>query len=457
MDLNWYDHPMGIEYDGWDPTEIAIVREILAFFNYKGLQLIWWGNDWDSPKDSMHFQMGYGTYQDPRVDEFIAEFILPDGFSTFRRKDTVPGIPRKLVIPDAGGCFWNDVSQYQVVPVDDSYKYRIFSFRTNSGDKLDTLADENARRAKQMLDAGKLDIVIPYYFFRPGEANCDLHRVVLTNAGLFNHPRTVTMVDVEGAAGQVTGDNSWEINDEIGRIRGWYGNYQRVIGYLNPNADPTLWTTRGGINLVIPQYNPVTSKQRTPGDISTIRDSQAKIDAIAHQFTSTATDQNPWNGTSVDVNWSPYSVDELLQLFGMVNNDEDDFMAELTSEEIRLMFDRTNQIWGALFNPVQSGSRYREDYEGDRWPTKDLVRNIDKVGHEESTETNAIRGNSADIKLVARNSSRGDSIAMSVFLRIPDDYLKAAGINDKQAVVSAYDLARQQDPNRTVFALPPKG
>lgn len=314
MDLNWEDHPMGpiAENAGWTPAEIAVLRELLAYFNYKGIQLVWWANDWNSPKDSMHFQMGYNTYQNQDICmEFIRERIGPDGFCFFRRAPQKPSTPRKPVIPSGGGTFWSDVSQYQGSPVTDALQDKVFSFRTNAGDQRDTLGVENARRAKAMLDAGKLDIVIPYYFFRPGQANCDLHRTVLEEAGLFNHPRTVTMVDVEGANGSVTGDNSWEINDEVNRVRGWYNNQQRVIGYLNPNPDLGLWRTRAGVNLVVPQYG------RTPGDISSVKDAQSRTDAIAHQFSETTTDVGPWAGRNVDRNWSPYNVDELLLLFGM--------------------------------------------------------------------------------------------------------------------------------------------
>ena len=159
-----------------------------------------------------------------------------------------------------GSTFWADVSQFQGKPIDDSYPHRVFSFRTNSGNTRDTLALENARRAKAMLDAGKLDLVIPYYFFWPGQANCDLHKDILTEAGLWGHPKTVTMVDVEGAplngAKRVRGDQSAEVNDEINRLRGWYGNPKRVIGYWNPKADPELWLKRpDGLPLVVPHYN----------------------------------------------------------------------------------------------------------------------------------------------------------------------------------------------------------
>lgn len=55
MDLNWSDHPFHVSYGGFTAAEIATVRRGLALF--KGC--IWWGQDWSSPKDPMHFQLNY--------------------------------------------------------------------------------------------------------------------------------------------------------------------------------------------------------------------------------------------------------------------------------------------------------------------------------------------------------------------------------------------------------------
>lgn len=97
VDWNWADHPMGQADAGWNGSvyisgsQVPAVRELLAFYTFEGLQLIWWGNDWNSPKDSMHFQMGYGTNTAAGIDKmtrFIAKFIRADGYSTYRRGDT---------------------------------------------------------------------------------------------------------------------------------------------------------------------------------------------------------------------------------------------------------------------------------------------------------------------------------------------------------------------------------
>lgn len=89
-DFNWNDHPFQVSYAGFSSKETATVRELLDFYE----QTVFWGQDWQSPKDAMHFQVGYNTYQNPRTADFIARKIRADGFSTFRRGNKpVGGVP----------------------------------------------------------------------------------------------------------------------------------------------------------------------------------------------------------------------------------------------------------------------------------------------------------------------------------------------------------------------------
>jgi len=89
MDLNWRLHPFKVDYAGFDAAKIRRMRELLAFYTFEGLQIVFWAQDWRSPKDAMHHQMGYNTWNNPKVGRFIAERIRPDGFSTYRRGGTV--------------------------------------------------------------------------------------------------------------------------------------------------------------------------------------------------------------------------------------------------------------------------------------------------------------------------------------------------------------------------------
>lgn len=93
MDLNWNSHPFRVDYAGFDPPKIARMRELLAFYNFEGLQIMFWAQDWDNPKDAMHHQMGYNTWNNPKVLRFIQQRIRPDGFSTYKRGGTIPPPP----------------------------------------------------------------------------------------------------------------------------------------------------------------------------------------------------------------------------------------------------------------------------------------------------------------------------------------------------------------------------
>lgn len=200
---------------------------------------------------------------------------------------------------------WSDVSQYQGIPVDDSYPHSVFCFRTNSGDRVDSLAIENGRRALDMLRRGELEAVVAYYFFRPGQANCDLHRQLLQESGLWGDARLVTMIDVESAGGEIRGNQSAEVNDEAERLAGWYGNPKRVIGYWNPIADPDLWPARPPwMRLVVPSY------ERTPG-----QPSRKPPGYFAHQYTDSGRCL-PWPA-GVDLNYTDLDLPELLASWGI--------------------------------------------------------------------------------------------------------------------------------------------
>lgn len=91
MDLNWDSHPFRVDSAGFDDAKTATMRDLLAFYE----DTMFWAQDWDSPKDAMHHQMGYGTFGNDHVRDFIARKIRPDGFSTFRRE----GVP--IALPSA--------------------------------------------------------------------------------------------------------------------------------------------------------------------------------------------------------------------------------------------------------------------------------------------------------------------------------------------------------------------
>lgn len=99
LDLNWDSHPFRVQDAGFDGRELPIVRELLDF--YEGT--VFWGNDWDTPKDAMHFQMGYNTFNNPHTADFIARKIRADGYSTFKRgNNPLPGDPAAILARATG-------------------------------------------------------------------------------------------------------------------------------------------------------------------------------------------------------------------------------------------------------------------------------------------------------------------------------------------------------------------
>lgn len=86
MDLNWDTHPFKVR-GTFTPDQMGTIRELLSF--YEGT--IYWGGDWTDPIDEMHWQMGYDTFGNAKVGDFIARKIRADGFSTFRRTESSPG------------------------------------------------------------------------------------------------------------------------------------------------------------------------------------------------------------------------------------------------------------------------------------------------------------------------------------------------------------------------------
>lgn len=81
MDMRWESHPFRVRGTFTD-AQMRTVRELLEFYE----DTVFWAGDWNDPIDEMHWQMGYGTYQDQgHLRDFVARKIRADGYSTFRR------------------------------------------------------------------------------------------------------------------------------------------------------------------------------------------------------------------------------------------------------------------------------------------------------------------------------------------------------------------------------------
>ena len=82
FDFNWESHPFH-QFNTFNAQQMRILTELFDFYENT---VAWGGKDWGgNPQDEMHFQMGYNTWMNPRVQDFINRKIRADGFSTFRR------------------------------------------------------------------------------------------------------------------------------------------------------------------------------------------------------------------------------------------------------------------------------------------------------------------------------------------------------------------------------------
>lgn len=265
---------------------------------------------------------------------------------------------------------WADTSQYQDERVIDSrYPHRVFCFRTNTGSTRDKIGVANARAAKALLDAGKLDLVFPYYFFRPGQGNCDLHRTMLTEAGLWGHPRLATMVDVEDAGGVYRSDMSAEINDEVARMRGWYGDDRRVFGYLNAVANAHLWVSRpAGLRFVTPNYTGV------PGQLTASVPGWMRTAMFAHQYTDKGSCA-PWAG-GVDLNYTSMSVAQIAGMLGINLTEGVNIVAELSQDKANAVAEGGAQL---LRYPgrIRTPSAWLRRILGNSWADKEGPRFAD--------------------------------------------------------------------------------
>lgn len=98
-DLNWSEHNFRVSYSGFTPTEIAAVRAGLKLFTYKGQQTIWWGQDWGSPKDPMHFQLNLAE-SNPINREFADKLL--GGYLGIFSGTPAPPIVIKPTQPNVG-------------------------------------------------------------------------------------------------------------------------------------------------------------------------------------------------------------------------------------------------------------------------------------------------------------------------------------------------------------------
>lgn len=393
VDLNWNKHPLNAR-GTFTNAKIAIIRAGQKLFR----GCIYWGVDWSSPYDPMHFQLNFAE-GDPRIKE-LAEDLLYKGYL-----DIYTGVQA-----EPKDTLWADVSEWQV-GVDDSYLstgWRTISIRSNDGTYRDKKWANNFEWCKRVTDDGKLEFFIVYFVWRPNWQ--DAINTHMKMVGPQPHPRMVTMIDVESWSGQIAGNQSSGINAAHKQLSDWYGDPRRVIGYGNIGDLNNLWPQKPvGINLVVAAYG---SNPTYPGK-------------IAHQYTDgqghgggLPEGAPPFGNCDVNSadNITPRALAQRLGITPTTTGDND---VALTAEQDKML----REVHDALCGPVKSTSRYIADNEGAIWTRAQLISNDDGMTHEGDTEKRAIFGSKKNIALVARNSARGDVEALVIFNKVPEIYL----------------------------------
>ena len=147
---------------------------------------------------------------------------------------------------------WSDISEFQT-DVNNANPYHFLALRSHDGGHNDLHFMANVTWANNSVKSGRLWGYIVYYFYRPG---FDGAASFINRIGPHPNPRMVAMIDVEGAQGQVTGNQSGQINREFHALAAYLGSPKRVIGYGNVGDLNALWPQKPpGARLIVANYS----------------------------------------------------------------------------------------------------------------------------------------------------------------------------------------------------------
>lgn len=177
---------------------------------------------------------------------------------------------------------FTDVSQFQHIPIDDSYPYRVAMFRSNDGTYHDPLFPLNHNHAVAKLAAGTLDVELVYAVYRPDGGAWA--QTLINNVPA--HSKLGLVIDVENWNGAIVGDHSDDINAGVTVLADHLGRLEGVLGYGNMGDLKSIWPRR----TLAPNHLGIAAYGFNP----------TFPDKFYHQFTSSAS-VPPWGGP-VDLN-----------------------------------------------------------------------------------------------------------------------------------------------------------
>lgn len=370
VDLNWTFHPFHAYT--YDSQKIAKIRAGQELFR----NCIFWGADWNSPHDEMHFQLNY-----PEGDERITRLAndLRNGYLGIFKPDTDTNPPANT--PDLVG---------------------ILSDAMGDNESRERYAELLPAVQKALKDCDCTNIErITMWFAQIGHESVGLQYMEEIADGSQYEGRT-DLGNTEPGDGrkfkgrgpiQVTGRHNYSVLSQ------WAFGKRLVPtpSYFVDNPDELASDTYGFIGVV--WYWTVARPQIN--SLCDANDLEGVTRAINGGLNGLRDRRERWEHCKA-------MGISLFQLVTETTTSGED-MANVQQEEWIEIRDKTRQIWGALFNPVPSNSRYGDPK--DLWATKDFIRNDDGFMFDLITEHDASLGDPAALARIQKAANNGDLIA----------------------------------------------
>lgn len=358
MDLNWNSHVF--ERRGtFTPAQMVELRALLNYYE----DTIFWGGDWTSPIDEMHFQMGYDTFNNPHTADFIKRKIRADGYSTYKRGT---GPDPAQVLSNAMGHGVSLDRYRQLLPAvtaclhdcDCTTVERIGMWIAQIGHEsaglkyMEEIASGAAYEGRA--DLGNTE---------PGDGVRFKGRGPIQVTGRHNYTRLSQWAFDNGLVPTPT----FFVDDPAQLASDTYG-FIGVTWY---------WTT-----------------QRPMNDAADARDIE--------QASVYVNGRNPNTGRANGIEDRISRYNRALgmgdQLLTLITGGDD----ELANPEIEKMI---RELHGAMFNRVPSQSIYADPDEGARWQLHELVKNDDGMDHIRYVEDSARLGDLGELARVVRTAA----------------------------------------------------
>lgn len=357
VDLRWNTHPFKVR-GTFSASQMLTIRELLDF--YEGT--VFWGGDWKSPIDEMHWNMGYNTYGNPHTADFIARKIRPDGFSTFRRGDA-PNLDAARVLADATGLTLSRAREILPMVTD-------------------------GLRAAECTNVNRIAMWLAQIGHESAGFNATEE---------YDHGRN------HGDPNEVT--DRWKYKGRTWIQITWQSNYAGFSKWCHGRGlvpSPTYFVDRPRelAELKWAGLGPAWYWTVARADINALCDKR-DLDTVTRRINGGT------NGIADRSNRYSRALALGDQLLSLISEGGDD----LTPEQDKML----REVHACLFNPIPSQSKYRADGEGARWRLHELIKNDDALLHETVVERQAMMGNPEALALVKREADKGDKWAQVVF------------------------------------------